>query len=225
MPDDKIDRLAPARRPAESPVGYQQWRRLAFLHWPVDPVAVQDKLPAGLEVDTYDGRAWVGLVPFLMTGVRPRWFPPVPGVSTFCETNVRTYVTRTNGDGVREPGVYFFSLDAAAWVATLVARGVWRLPYYRAKMSLEADGDRTVYTSSRLWPGPRGAGGRVEIEATGPPEPAEPRFARPFPVRAIPAVHREPRPDPAGASASHAVSHPAGTGAVSRRDTLRGGGF
>ena len=174
MTPAEIDRAAPARRPADAPVGYQKWRRLAFLHWPFDPAFVQERLPDGLEVDTFDGRAWVGLVPFLMTGVRPRWFPPAPGVSTFCETNVRTYVTRTNADGEREPGVYFFSLDAAAWVAVLVARSVWKLPYYRASMGLRADGDRTIYTSSRLWPGPRGVGGRIEIEATGPPAPAEP---------------------------------------------------
>jgi uncharacterized protein YqjF (DUF2071 family) len=82
-------------------------------------------------------------------------------------------VTRTNAEGVREPGVYFFSLDAAKWPAVLIARGVWSLPYYRATMSVHRDGERAFYESRRLWPGPRGAGGRIEVTATDPPSAAE----------------------------------------------------
>lgn len=169
----EVDRLAPAARPGGRAVGYQQWRRLAFLHWRVDPATVAAKLPEGLELDTFDGAAWVGLVPFLMDGVRPWWAPAVPGVSRFPETNVRTYAVRKNDDGVREPGVFFFSLDAAKWPAVLIARTVWRLPYFRATMSVDGAGDRVVYKSRRLWPGPRGAGGRIEVTATGPPRVAE----------------------------------------------------
>ncbi|QDT13937.1 YqjF family protein [Alienimonas californiensis] len=173
-PTDSIDRLAPAGRPAGRPVGYQSWRDLAFLHWRVEPDVVRNTLPAGLELDTYDGAAWIGLVPFLMTGVRPAWAPAVPGVSTFPETNVRTYVTCTNADGVREPGVLFYSLDAAKWLAVAIARTAWRLPYYRAAMAVTRDGDKTIYESRRLWPGPRGAGGRIEVAAIGPAAAAEP---------------------------------------------------
>lgn len=173
-PTDAIDRLAPAGRPAGRAVGYQSWRDLTFLHWRVEPEVVRDTLPAGLDLETYDGAAWIGLVPFLMTGVRPRWAPAVPGLSTFPETNVRTYVTRTNAAGVREPGVYFYSLDAAKSLAVAIARTAWRLPYYRAAMSVTRNGDTTNYESRRLWPGPRGAGGRIEVTATGPAAAAEP---------------------------------------------------
>ncbi|NNJ25127.1 hypothetical protein LzC2_11900 [Planctomycetes bacterium LzC2] len=155
-------------------MGYQQWRHLTFLHWRVPPEQVRSKLPRGMELDTFDGSAWIGLVPFLMDGVRPRWAPAVPGVSRFPETNVRTYVTRVNGEGEWEPGVYFFSLDAAKWPAVLIARTVWSLPYFRATMSVDRDGDRALYRSRRLWPGPRGAGGRIEVTAAGPPAPALP---------------------------------------------------
>ena len=169
-----IDRLAPAVRPGGQPVGFQSWRHLTFLHWRVDPAEVAAKLPDGLELDTFDHSAWVGLVPFLMEGVRPAWFRAVPGVSRFPETNVRTYVTYLNAAGEREPGVFFFSLDAAKWPAVLVARSAWNLPYYRARMSVAREGDRVVYVSRRLWPGPRGAGGRIEVAATGSPRAAEP---------------------------------------------------
>ncbi len=178
-PDGSIDRLAPASRPPGRPVGYQSWRHLTFLHWRIEPAAVAAALPDGLEVDTFDGDAWIGLVPFLMDRVRPRWSPAVPGVSRFPETNVRTYVTRRvpgkrGADGVREPGVYFFSLDAAAWPAVLIARTLWKLPYSRSTMTVDRDGDRTRYRSARRWPGPYGAGGTIEITATGPPAPAVP---------------------------------------------------
>ena len=170
----EIDRLAPAARPGGTPAGYQTWRDLTFLHWRVPAGVVADKLPAGLEVDTFGGDAWVGLVPFLMTGVRPRWFVPVPGVSTFRETNVRTYVTCRTDRGGREPGVYFFSLDADAWPAVLVARRVWRLPYFRASMALTKRAGRITYETRRVWPGPRGAGGRVAVTPVGDTRAAEP---------------------------------------------------
>ena len=169
-----IDRLAPAARPSGKPAGFQTWRDLAFLHWRVSPEAVRRTLPDGLEVDTFGGAAWVGLVPFLMTGVRTAGLGAVPGVSTFRETNVRTYVTRRNADGVREPGVYFYSLDASKLPAVLAARSVWKLPYYWAAMTLRRDGDRVRYTSRRRWPGPRAAASDLTVTATGPAAPAAP---------------------------------------------------
>ncbi len=90
----------------------QRWDLLTFLHWDFDPEVVQRLLPADLMVDTFDGRAWVGLVPFMME-VRPPGIPALPWISHFCETNVRTYVK--TADGTR--GVWFFSLEAARWAA------------------------------------------------------------------------------------------------------------
>lgn len=117
-------------------------------------------LPQGLTLDTWEGDAWVGLVLFHMTGVRPWWSPPIPGVSAFHETNVRTYVHR---DG-RDPGVWFFSLDAAQSLAVRVARWWWKLNYFRAKMTVRREGQRVAYRSRRLWPEPSGATTDVQAE-------------------------------------------------------------
>lgn len=128
-----------ALRPNRSPSGYHRWSNLTFLHWRFDPGEIQRTLPAGLRVDTYRGDAWVGLVPFYMARVRPWWSPPVPGVSWFCETNVRTYVVDRYGT----PGVWFYSLDASNAFAVWVARTFWRLPYFTSSMQLDID-DRTI---------------------------------------------------------------------------------
>lgn len=165
----EIDRLAPLRRPSGRPAGFQRWLTLLFLHWEVDPAVIQRTLPAGLMVDTYDGRAFIGVVPFTMRDVAPRWSPSVPGISHFHELNVRTYVVR---DGV--PGVWFHSLDAASTVAVLIARLHWKLPYHRASMRLEQDGDLVTYESRRHFPGPKPGhfSGRYRIGAAlRPPEP------------------------------------------------------
>lgn len=169
-----IDRITPTLRPAGPLAGYHTWTDLTFLHWRVPAADVQALLPKGLTVDTYDGDAWVGLVPFYMSNIRPWWAPAVPGLSWFCETNVRTYVHR---DG-REPGVWFFSLDASNSIAVRTARWGWSLPYYRARMSLSRAGSRVDYASQRLWPGTSGAGARLTIEAgdlLGAGEPDRPR--------------------------------------------------
>lgn len=113
--------------------GYQQWRKLAFLHWRVPADDLQRVIPKSLTIETYDGSAWLGLVPFSMERIRPRWFPPVPGISWFLETNIRTYVVDQRG--VR--GVWFFSLDANKQLAVSVARTFWHLPYKMATMSLD----------------------------------------------------------------------------------------
>jgi uncharacterized protein YqjF (DUF2071 family) len=153
-----MDRLAPAQRPADRPAGFQRWRTLAFLHWETPVEAVAALLPPGLEVDTFEGRAYVGVVPFTMRDVSPWWSPSVPGVSNFHELNVRTYVHARG-----EPAVWFFSLDAASSIAVVAARTGWHLPYHRASMTLEAqlhestgEGE-VVYQSRRLWPAPRPA--------------------------------------------------------------------
>ncbi|MGC4043993.1 MAG: DUF2071 domain-containing protein [Armatimonas sp.] len=135
-----MDRLTPCQRPVgERVVMYQSWRELLFLHWEVEPAALQTLLPPGLTLDTFEGKAYIGLVPFTMRDVRPVWSPSVPGLSHFHETNVRTYVHK---DG-EAPGVWFFSLDAANAIAVWLARTLWRLPYYTAKMSLKVEEDGT----------------------------------------------------------------------------------
>jgi uncharacterized protein len=120
------------------------WHDLAFLHWPVSPNALRALLPPALTLDMFDGVAWLGVVPFWMSGVRPRWTPPLPGLATFAELNVRTYVVA--GD---KPGVWFFSLDAASSIAVRGARALFHLPYFDARMSVSREGGATRYRSER----------------------------------------------------------------------------
>lgn len=119
-------------------VMHQKWRELLFLHWTVEPEVVQATLPPGLEVDCFGGCAWLGVVPFLMRGIRPRFFPPVPYLSSFLEANVRTYVRDRKG----RPGVWFYSLDCDRGVAVSTARRFFSLPYFHAaiKTSRHASG-------------------------------------------------------------------------------------
>ncbi len=116
--------------------GYQRWRNLSFLHWRVSAEILQTLLPKGLRIQEFDGSAWLGIVPFSMERVRPWWSPPVPGLSWFLETNVRTYVVDERGVA----GVWFLSLDASNWMAVNVARTFWHLPYLHATMTLQDHG-------------------------------------------------------------------------------------
>jgi hypothetical protein len=109
-----------------------RWCDLAFLHWPVSPDALRQLIPAGLQIDTYERQAWIGVVPFRMEGVRLRGAPPVPTTHAFPELNVRTYV-RAAG----RAGVWFFSLDATSRLAVRGARILYNLPYYDAEISVE----------------------------------------------------------------------------------------
>lgn len=129
-----------------------QWHDLLFMHWPVPVEVMRRVVPPALETETFDGQAWIGVVPLLMAGVRARGLPPLPGLSRFPELNVRTYV-RVGG----VPGVYFFSLDAHNAVAVAVARRTYRLMYYRAAMSIERADDWYVYRSRRTHRGARPA--------------------------------------------------------------------
>lgn len=122
----------------------QTWVDLAFLHWRVDAAALRPLVPEQLEVDTFEGRAYVGIVPFLLTGLRLRGLLPLPGVSTFPELNVRTYVS----DGQR-PGIWFFSLDAGSTLFVEAAKRLYRLPYERAQMRYERIGGFVHYESAR----------------------------------------------------------------------------
>jgi uncharacterized protein YqjF (DUF2071 family) len=120
------------------------WHDLLFAHWPLPPEALRPLVPARLALDTFDGQAWVSIVPFRMSAVVPRYAPPVPWCSAFLELNARTYVTIDD-----KPGVWFFSLDAANPVAVAVARRRFHLPYFRAHMRLRCEGDWFSYESHR----------------------------------------------------------------------------
>ncbi|NHN41911.1 DUF2071 domain-containing protein [Halorubellus sp. JP-L1] len=132
------------------------WRNLAFLNYPVDPRAVRERVPNALAVDTYDGDAWLSVVPFTNVHVRPKGVPRALGIP-LPELNLRTYVSRD--DGVSDaPGVYFFNLDADGDLGVLGARLFHHLPYYRADISLERDGTGGVhFRSERTHPGARPA--------------------------------------------------------------------
>ena len=166
-----IDRIAPTVRPPGRTVMRQRWEDLLFLHWPVPVAAIRPSIPEALEVDTFEDVAYLGLVPFTMRGIRPSWAPPLPGLSRFHEVNVRTYVHLRG----RDPGVWFFSLDAAQAIAVRIARTFWSLPYHFARMDLDRDPDGTIrYRSERLWPGPVPASCDLAYRPEGSPSPASP---------------------------------------------------
>jgi uncharacterized protein YqjF (DUF2071 family) len=123
-------RHALRNRPEGLAVMRQQWAGLMFYHWRVDPAVIARRLPMGLYADTFDGSAWLGVVPFFMKRVRPTGLPPLPWFSWFLELNVRTYVH----DGAGRPGVWFFSLDCNQPVAVELARRWFHLPYEHATM-------------------------------------------------------------------------------------------
>lgn len=153
-----IDYPASASQRVDRPVMLQGWKDLTFVHFAYDPQIVQRRLPSGLTVDTFEGRAWVGLVAFHMERIRLPHMPPVPYLGTFPETNVRTYVRGPDG----RPGVWFDSLDVTRLIPVLVALGTYRLPYRWAEMSIEHQNDEhqndiVSYRARRRWPGPRGA--------------------------------------------------------------------
>jgi len=121
----------------------QSWRSLLFAHWRVEPERIQQTLPPGLRVDTYDGWAYIGIVPFLMRNIRPWWSPCLPWFSNFLELNVRTYVH----DALGQPGVWFYSLDCDQPVAVWGARKFYHLPYRHAAMSAPQIEATTDYRS------------------------------------------------------------------------------
>jgi uncharacterized protein len=147
-PFDSVEHR-PFPPPSTPWVGHMGWKHLLFAHWPVDPDIVRPMIPPGLTLETWDGKAWIGVVPFLMVETRPRFSPDIPGFSTFPELNVRTYVTAEG-----KPGVWFFSLDAANALAVWGARTFFHLPYYNAEMSEHKRPDDTIeYRSHRTHKG------------------------------------------------------------------------
>jgi uncharacterized protein YqjF (DUF2071 family) len=138
----------------------QSWVDLLFCHWPVDEAQLRAHVPASLPLDRFDGRAWLSITPFEVQGTRPRGALPPPVLSRFPELNVRTYVVR---DG--KPGIWFFSLDAASALAVAAARGLYRLPYLRARMRIARDGGWIDYRSERS--DPRGEPARFDARYRG----------------------------------------------------------
>jgi uncharacterized protein len=137
----------------------QTWEELLFAHWRVPAEELRKHVPAGLEVEEFDGSAWVGVTPFRLTGLRGRGMLPLPYVSEFLELNVRTYVTAQE-----KPGIWFFSLDASSRVAVELARRTYRLPYFHARMSATRRADWIAYECSRIDEAGRVFSGRYRPE-------------------------------------------------------------
>ena len=150
-------------------VMYQRWEELLFLHWSFDPAVIQRTLPPGLTVDTFDDRAWVGVVPFFMSGVRPRFLPAVPGISGFQELNLRTYVV----DGQGRAGVWFYSLDTSHRMPVWIARKFFHLNYRFARMRAERSKQGIQYVSERRLRGEWDQRQAFEWSRTGAARPAE----------------------------------------------------
>jgi len=135
-----------------------RWLNLLFAHWPVDAHVLASRIPSALQLDLFDGQAWLGIVPFTMADVAPRGVPALGRFSRFPEINVRTYV-RHGG----LPGIYFLSLDAASRPTVEGGRRAFHLPYFHARMSAARTGADTVYRTER-------------IDRRGPPAAFEARY-------------------------------------------------
>jgi uncharacterized protein YqjF (DUF2071 family) len=146
------------------PVMHQTWTTFAALHWRYDAATVQRHLPPGLTVDTFEGGAWVSLTPFCMTDVRFPGLPPAPGVSTFPEANLRTYVLDPEG----RDGLWFLTLEAASLPFVAFARAALRVPYSWADMAVERIDGSVDYRSNRRLP-------RAEVRSRVVLTPGDPR--------------------------------------------------
>src|SRR5687768_14261677 len=141
-----LDRLDIRARPDGQPIMHQTWGKLLFMHWRIDERLLRPMIPERLTIDTFDGSAWVAVTPFTMWDIRafPPFLPPVPGLSSMHELNVRTYVHLDN-----VPGVWFFSLDATSSIAVMTARALFHLPYFNADMELDEDDVLITFSSER----------------------------------------------------------------------------
>jgi len=142
----EIDRIAPTRRPDRKPDGWQKWRSLLFMHWSIPVEALRPIVPPELELDLYQGQAYIGIVPFEMLDVRSWWMPQRIALN-FLETNLRTYVVHKG-----RPGVYFVSLEAASPLAVWAAKRIWSLPYFHAAISMREEEGIVHYQSKRTQP-------------------------------------------------------------------------
>jgi uncharacterized protein len=143
---------------------YQTWSCISFLHWSYEPAVLRQLLPYRLRPQTFDGRAWVGVTPFLLEDLRTPVAPALPWFTSFPETNVRTYVVGPDG---RE-GLWFFSLDAGRLEPVLVARSTYALPDMWSVVAVERDGAIVRYRSRRRWPGPTPATSAITVEVGDP---------------------------------------------------------
>jgi len=141
----------------------QTWNDLLFAHWPVSAEVLRPLVPSALALYTFDGRCWLAVAPFHMSGIRARGLPPIPGFSAFPELNVRTYVTLGE-----KPGVYFFSLDAGSLAAVWSARAAYRLPYFHARMKVGYDSGWVRYNSRRHSPPDSDGAFKAKYRAVGP---------------------------------------------------------
>ena len=157
----------PYPMPAQPWIQAQTWDNLLFAHWPIAPDVMRQIVPASLAIDTFEGSAWIGIVPFGISGIRARFLPSVPGFGGFLELNLRTYVTLNDSAGTDRPGVYFFSLDAAKLWAVIGARVTYHLPYFHARMRLTRDADWFVYSSQRIHRGAPAAEFEARYRPTG----------------------------------------------------------
>jgi hypothetical protein len=142
-----------------------RWLDLLFAHWPFDPGVLRPLVPADPDfaIETYDGRGWLGVVPFVMADVAPRGIPAIPRLSRFPELNVRTYVTYRG-----EPGVWFLSLEAASRGTVVGGRAIFHVPYHHAAMAAAHDGDAVAYRSLRIAGGRPFAEFRASYQPIGP---------------------------------------------------------
>ena len=140
------NRLAQRDLPKLPTVMHQRWEELLFLHWTFEPQIIAKVLPPRLRVDTFEDKAWLGVVPFSMRNVRPRFLPSVPGLSNFPELNLRTYVVDEHG----RPGVWFHSLDTPKRLPNWIARTFFHLNYRLARIQVEEKGSLRSYRSE-LW--------------------------------------------------------------------------
>ena len=141
----------------------QTWHDLLFAHWPVPADLLRSRIPSGVDLDTFGGKAWLGVVAFQLSDVRLNGLRAVPWVSSFPEINVRTYVTR---DG--KPGVFFLSLDADNPLGIAVAKPWFRLNYYRARIQMNRRGEAIEFHSRRTQRGVPGAEFEASYRPCGP---------------------------------------------------------
>ena len=171
-----LDRLAVRERPVGRPLMHQSWGKLLFMHWRIEAERLRALLPKQLEIDTFDGSAWIAIAPFTMWDTRalPGLLPPIPGFSSMHELNVRTYVHFE-----RVPGVWFFSLDCNSAAAVMGARAFYSLPYYKADIELKQEALTIDYSLLRTDEPPRASRVGRPCQITPP----DPRAGRPCHVR------------------------------------------
>ena len=188
--------------PSRPPFLSMRWLDLLFAHWPLEPAVLRPLIPAGLELDTFDGSAWLGVVPFRMTHVRP-FALPLPGEAfAFAETNVRTYATAP--DGTR--GIWFLSLDGAQLAGATAARVAFGVPYHHAGVTSRIDGDWIVHASRCTQAAP--AELRIRYRPIGPVRHARARWPRGVPHRPHGPVRGPPWPADGDAGRARRLAAP-----------------